>query len=205
MPRTPLVFTRAPIDSSRPSIERLVVDRPSPSPAPSRGRRHVPPARRPTSSLPTTAGLKWSLRPIRGAQPQRPSRRRLHRGRHLSRGCAPAPPVRRRGHPCTPWRRAPRPAAPHASAPWHRHGSERCHRGEGLARLVVRRVDRCPNGSANSTEIDMDLLANWERLGNPRGGLAQGQPLLAVTSNCRSVISADGELCAQSTPSRERR
>jgi hypothetical protein len=38
-----------------------------------------------------------------------------------------------------------------------------------LARLVVRRVDRCPNGSADSTEIDMDLLASWKRLGNPRG------------------------------------
>jgi hypothetical protein len=43
--------------------------------------------------------------------------------------------------------------------------------GRGLARLVVRRIDRCPNGSADSTEIDMDLLASWERLGNPGGGV----------------------------------
>jgi hypothetical protein len=43
-------------------------------------------------------------------------------------------------------------------------------RGRGLARLVVRRVGRCPNGSADSTKIDMDLLASWERLGSPMRG-----------------------------------
>lgn len=93
-----------------------------------------------------------------------------------------------------------------------------------MARLVVRRVDRCPNGSADSTEIDMDLLTSLGAAQESDGGgevdpevravfpadreegcLAQGQPLLAVTSSCRSVTSAADEPCAQSTPSRERR
>jgi hypothetical protein len=130
MPRTPLVFTRAPIDSSRPSIERLVVDRPSPSPAPS-AHASTSPSKKTNQLSPDDGRLKWSLRPICGAQLQGA----------ISATSASWSSIRAGAPPPHPWSAAggtPAPPgvehldrpAPHASVPWHRHGSERCHQGE---------------------------------------------------------------------------
>jgi hypothetical protein len=212
---------RTPLDSCRALYRETRSRPPTICGLPHSPRR--PPMRRPTKPPPLHRRMKWSLRPSRDTQPHRSSRRRLHRGRHQSRGSAPAPLVRRREAPLHPLAQSTSIGQLRThlavSPRWLRAMSSRGRgwrawwSGGSVAVRRQRRQHGDQHGLAGQLGSGSRLPPSWrdrsrdpgrppQRMGSSETG---GGTATARGDFERLLVIGRSKQCSQSTPSRERR